>query len=767
MDRPRVAKDRPLRTRFFYSVVLLVFVMSGAAALIYQVAWQRMLTMYYGVGAVSVAVVVAVFMAGLGLGSIAGGWLSERITRRVAWYVGCELAIAFCGALSVPLLARALPQLGGLGYGGGLVVIVVLLLVPTSLMGMTLPIMVKLVNDAVHDVGPNVSRLYFANTVGAAAGALLSSFWLISFHGLDGAIWFAVGVNLLLCVLAWAMLLTWPRSKRDSQEPLAAAPDAGANWVRERWLMFGSGLLAIGYQLIWFRLLSTLLKPNSYVFSSVLSVYLLGLAIGSLWMSRAIRDLRTPERRLRMFYVLNASIALLTLVTIAGFYVATTEPWFASVVRSTFDNELHPPYRRIYEFPGATRGERFASAVTTFDILWWPALLILPTTILMGASYPLVTASAIGSSARDGLRTGLIACIAIAGNVAGAILTGFVLLPMLGTERTLLLFVCTGACWLFGIAQWRGRRVTLWARAVLVGATAAVAWMVMPGPTALYGAMHPPPDGRERIITEAIDGTAVTYRRMVEGREVIQVYIGGSSHATFPSPAYHTEVLEAATYARRLDHVLVIGFGGGDLTDQILRTPGVGRVTVVEISRALTENVRQIPTYARLLNDPRVRFIIEDGRRFLQRTDERFDVLMMDPLQSTAAYSNNLYSVEFFEAARSRLTEDGIAMVWFNEYYTIPKTIATAFPYMKCFYFFCLASPSPMVRDEARRAAVWEGFDPAMRERVQQRLSQPYYDKGGRAEALAAAEMYPINRDLQPVTEYYVGYLIRQARGRF
>jgi spermidine synthase len=140
---------------------------------------------------------------------------------------------------------------------------------------------------------------------------------------------------------------------------------------------------------------------------------------------------------------------------------------------------------------------------------------------------------------------------------------------------------------------------------------------------------------------------------------------------------------------------------------------------------------------------------------------------MMDPLQSTAAYSNNLYSVEFFEAARSRLTEDGIAMVWFNEYYTIPKTIATAFPYMKCFYFFCLASPSPMVRDEARRAAVWEGFDPAMRERVQQRLSQPYYDKGGRAEALAAAEMYPINRDLQPVTEYYVGYLIRQARGRF
>jgi len=486
-----------------------------------------------------------------------------------------------------------------------------------------------------------------------------------------------------------------------------------------------------------------------------------------LWMSRQIRSLPTTRERLKLFYVLNALIAAVSLVTFAGFHAASRFAAFEHVIRWTFDNEMHPPFQRLFVIPGGTLSERWAALVTTWDIVWWPMLIVLPCTILMGASFPLVTATAIGRSRRDGFRTGLMASIAIAGNVVGALVTGFVLLPRLGTERTLLLFICAGVLWLFGVSEWRGRPLSIVARSVAVASAIVVAVAVMPGPTQLYAAMHSPPAGRDRIITEDIDGTAVTYRGNRDGREMIQVYIGGSSHASYPSAAYQTEVLEAITYARRLDHVLVIGFGGGDLTDRILKTPGVGRVTVVEISDALVRNIRQIPAYQRLLGDPRVTFVVDDGRRFLQRTPERYDALLMDPLQFISAYSNNLYSLEFFNLVRERLTPEGLAMVWFNEYYVIPKTIATAFSNLQCFYYFCLASEAPMQRNEARRAEVWAGFDPDIRDGVKRRLDQPYYNKGGRDEALKAGANYPVNRDLEPVTEYYIGYLVKALRQRF
>jgi predicted membrane-bound spermidine synthase len=761
------AMSGPWRQRLFFAVALVVFFMSGSAALIYQVIWQRVLTLYYGVGAVSIAIVVAVFMAGLGVGGVLGGWLVERLSRRVALYVVCEVVIAAFGAVSLPMFGRALPVLGELGYAGGFFVIAALLLVPTTLMGMTLPIMVKLVNDAVPDVGRNVSLLYFANTIGAAAGAFAASYWLISFHGLDGAVWFAVAVNAALCVIAGLFLMARPPHAAADPVLATAGDDTLDAWARERWLTFGTGLLAIGYQLVWFRVLSTLLKPNSYVFSTVLSVYLFGLALGSLWMSRHIRSVPARRERLTLFYTLNALIAVVSLVTFAGFYAASRLESFQRVIRWAFDNELHPPFQRIFVIPGGTLAERWASLVTTWDIVWWPMLIVLPCTILMGASFPLVTATAIGRSRRDGLRTGLMAGIAIAGNVVGALVTGFVLLPWLGTERTLLLFICAGLLWVLGVTEWRGRPVSIGARSAAAVLSIAVAVAVMPGATQLYAAMHAAPAGRERIITEDIDGTAVTYRDHRDGREVIQVYIGGSSHATYPSAAYQTEVLEAATYARRLDHVLVIGFGGGDLTDRILKTPGVGRVTVVEISNALVRNIRQIPAYQRLLADPRVTFVVDDGRRFLQRTPDRYDALLMDPLQFISAYSNNLYSLEFFTLVRERLTPEGLAMVWFNEYYVIPKTIATAFTHLQCFYYFCLASEAPMQRNEARRAEVWAGFDADIRDGVKRRLDQPYYNKGGRDEALKAAANYPVNRDLNPVTEYYIGYLVKTLRQRF
>jgi spermidine synthase/MFS family permease len=755
-----------MRVRLLYAVALLVFFMSGFAALIYQVVWQRLLTLYYGVGAVSTAIVVALFMLGLGLGSVAGGMLAERARRRAVLYIACEAGIAAFGALSLAAFSRALPLLTELGNVASLMTVAALLLIPTTLMGMTLPVMVKVMNQLAPDVGRNVALLYFANTIGASIGAFAASYWLISFYGLDGAIWFAVGINIALCAFA-GLIVTAP-SRQPVVGTAAGIDDIDDGWSKARWMTLVSGSLAIGYQLVWFRVLSTLLKPNSYVFSTVLSVYLLGIALGSLWMSRFITRLSGTAQRARVFHALNASIAVVTLITFSGLYLASRFGWATTLIRSTFDNELHPPYAKVFAMPaGVTVMERLTALASTWDLVLWSMLIVLPGTLLMGASFPLVTTTAIGRSERDGFRAGLIAAITIAGNVGGAVFTGFVLLPMLGTERTLQIFVCIGALWVLGVSEIGGRRIRIGLRAAAAAAIIVTAIVTLPGPTALYAMLHPPSNGRERIITEDVDGTTVTFRGPRDGRDTVSVYIGGSSHASYPGIAYQTEALEVATYARRLDHVLVIGFGGGDLTDRLLRTPGVSKVTVVEISDSLLRNIAQIPVYQRLLADPRVTLVRDDGRRYLQRTRERFDVLVMDPLQSTAAYSNNLYSLEFFNLVRDRLQPDGLAMVWFNEYYVIPKTLGTAFQHMQCFYFFCLASAAPMQRNDERRAAVWEGFEPIMREGIQKRLDQPYYNKGGRDEAMAAGRLFPLNRDLDPITEYYVGYVAKSLRGRF
>lgn len=283
------------KERFLFLGV--IFFLSGAASLIYQVVWQRLLTLSYGVGSVSNALIVGVYMAGLGFGGLIGGGLADRVKSRLTLYFVIEMGIGVFGFLSLPYFGFLSSVTAGANYFISFLSVFLFLCIPTLLMGMTLPILVKIVNQMWEDFLDTVSMLYFINTLGAAIGALVSSYILISFWGLDTALYVACAINVLLA--AAIFVLRWQKEglqvENDHATAERRAPARLFHWVYV--VVFVTGFIAIGYEIIWFRLVGVLVKDSPYAFSSVLFVYLMGLALGSLDVNRRIRRGAIRDKR--------------------------------------------------------------------------------------------------------------------------------------------------------------------------------------------------------------------------------------------------------------------------------------------------------------------------------------------------------------------------------------------------------------------------------------------------------------------------------------
>lgn len=759
------------RNFIFKFLILTVFVFSGGAGLIYQVTWQRALTLYYGVGSVSTSIVVSVFLLGLGIGALLGGWIAEKTKWRLWVYLLVEVAIGVIGLVSADVIVEAGKVLSGSSLGAGFFILAIMLLIPTILMGVTLPLVVKILNSIDNNAGKSISLLYFVNTIGAALGSFIAAYYLISFYGIKHAINVAAYVNFALAGLLLLAGLIMGKRAFSSGENHGSEPDGvaimpvGPDRFTKPWMNYGAvfatGFLAVGYQIVWFRLLAVLLKQSTYVFPTVLGVYLAGIAIGSYYVHLRMNSYHRKNNHKQVFFRINFGIAVLSLLTIAVFYwgVKTGGPvnWMAS---TTFDQHLHPPYHPMYAIKGDTPAELWKSKYLFGDVLLWPFLFVFPMTLLMGASFPLATSIAIGNSREEGWRTGAVYFSNIVGNVLGALITGFILSPILGSELILMLFTILGGFWLLGTKRVSALKpVMKW---VAVGAFAVITIIAMPHKGDLMRTMHATGTYGEVIVTENVDGVVVTSNTAKSGREGASIFINGSAHARFPAAAYRVEVLEAITRADSVKDVLVIGFGGGDLTNTVLMTEGVESVTVVEISHALIDNLKQISFYGRIFDDPRMNLVVEDGRRFLHTTDKTFDLVLMDPLRSTTAYSNNIYSEEFFALVKTRLKPKGVLMTWMNEYSIIPKTLTVTFDYMHCFYYFCLSSQEEMVPNEARRAALWALQSETMRKGMLRRMDLNHYFKGDRDKIVELTKNVKTNTDFTPNTEYYIGYNLKR-----
>ncbi len=658
-----VAYERVLRS--LWVLIGLAFFASGSAALVYQVVWQRVLAFHTGVGITSVALIVAAFMAGLGLGSYVGGVLSARVSPRAALriFAGLEILIGLFALVSVALYYDGLGQWASrlyLSTAGAALTHFLALLPPTVLMGMSLPFLVRALVRDVRTAPRTIGTLYGINVIGAAVGALVTPWWLLRFYGMDGAVDWGVAANLLAGVAALAAGLLLDRYA-DPEATAAAEPGASdtlppAPPPTERhglplWmgLYALSGFIALSLEILWFRVMDVAVKSTAFTFGSVLCFYLLGLGLGSLiggqlaprW-SRPLSTFVTFQCALLVYSALAVTLLARTPASTPGY------SWFLDYWATDYFFQL---------------GADWNPATLARLYLFMPVLLYGPPTFFMGLSFIALQRAVQGDPRTSGRKVGLLQAANIGGCVAGSLVGGLVLIEKLGTPGTLRVLVALGGLVFLGVrARHEGLRkpIVAWAAAL------AVAFAVVPGGHAFWTRLHGVTT-TERPSFVGEDATAVS--AVTPGQPgAWRVAVGGLPHSWIPFGGIHSMLgaLPAVVHPAPID-VAVIGLGSGETAWAAACRQETRSVVTWEIAASLPPLLPQVAELTRLgkplrtfLRDARIHVVPADGRHALLRSEERYDLIQVDALFRTSHGSGNLYSVEFFELCARRLKPGGI-----------------------------------------------------------------------------------------------------------
>ncbi len=651
--------DDPTAFRRLNGAELLVaaaFILSGAAGLVYQVAWQRILALHSGIGIYSVAMIVASFMAGLGLGSLAGGRLTVRASRRAALgsFGLLELTIGAFGAASCwfyyDLLYLRGSWLYGTAWRAGALHFLGLLL-PTALMGMTLPFLVRAFVRDVPSAGRTIGLLYGLNLLGAAAGALVTPWVLIRFTGIRGAVLAAAAAN--VASGGTALLLSLLRRERDAPEPPSAPVPAAASPVARglvRWaLLYGlSGFIALSLEMLWFRVLDVAVKASAFAFGTLLALYLLGSAAGCL--AVAVRGIRFA-RPLRTFLLCQCLLLICTaLAVIAIGRLPVRTPGFETF----FDY-----WGRGF---GLTLGQAGEPGLVALLYLAFPLLLFGLPTVLMGVSFPALQQAVHDDPRQSGRRVGTLQAVNIAGCVAGSLLLGLPGLTLLGTTASLRVLVLLGL--VFAVVGVRAFGPRLFAP---LGVALLLSALALPGQDRLWARLHGRAPGADVLVDEDASGVATLARR----GDTWLVYVNGKEHSWIPFGGAHSTLgAGPALVHPEPRSVAVVGLGSGDTIWAAGCRAETTSLVVFEIAAPQPRLLRRLaatsalPQLEQLFADPRLRISIEDGRNAIARSSESFDVIEADALWPHVGYSGNLYSVEFFERCAAKLRPSGVMCTW-------------------------------------------------------------------------------------------------------
>ncbi len=655
-----------------------VFVLSGASSLIYQVVWVRMLSLVFGVTAYAISTVLSSFFAGLALGSLLAGRLAPRLRSPLRAYAGAEVLVAICGLLTPAAfaLARAvyvtayqhlpLHGLGALTLMRFLLAFL-LLLVPTTLMGATLPLMLQSSLVRAAAAARNLSVLYAANTLGATAGTALAGFELIGRYGLRLSLLVAAAANLLAALGALAL------GRRAAHAALAAEPDPGPvaeprpPWgeraARAAVLVFGlSGAVSLAYEVVWARVLAMFFDATTYGFTAMLTMVLLAIATGSWLVSPLIaRRWHWPL----IFAALEAGVGLLGLVAL---------PLLTHLI---------PLGTRLglYHDPGPL-GE-FSLRFMTFAAF----LVVFPPMLLLGATFP-IAARVAGGGARIAERVGGVYAVNVLGGIAGSLLAGFVLLPRLGARDTMLLLACANLA-LAAVLVWSvvPRLVPVVGAVLAVAAVAAVG--VAAAPDLLRGVFQDRFAGQRIVyVREGLENTVVVADIPVTGER--KMYINGQPQASTVDfiANYHKLIGHLAVLLHpHPKRALVIGLGGGATAGAVASHTGV-QVDLVELSEAV---VGAAPLFTGVNGDvltrPNVRLRVDDGRNFLLLRGGPYDVITADVIRPAHAGASGVYSKEYYTLARDALSDDGIMLQWLeqlseDQYKMLMRSFVETFPYV-------------------------------------------------------------------------------------
>jgi spermidine synthase len=741
-----------MKSKFSLNLLVSVFFASGFSSLVYQVSWQRILTLYYSVENISTTLIVTVYMLGLGLGAIIGGYFAERVRHKLILYVCIELLIGVFGCISIPFLEFLGKSTAGSSYTTSFIYMFAFLCFPTILMGSTLPLLTKIFNNILDNFLFSLSYLYFINTLGAAAGALISSFVFISFFGLDTSIYFAAAINIIIAALIFGF-----RNSISTQEKIVAAgspleinKSKGFSNIKIIYLIvFVTGFIAIGYEIIWFRIIGTLVKASAYAFSSVLFIYLVGIAIGSYFMKKYL-SYSTVINKKNLFFAFQFSIALFVLFSIAGYYNLVEKVTFFARINALSFNSMHHP-TIIIPFFGSP-GLIIKNLFLLTDVFIWPLIFVFVPTLLMGASFPLITSLAFKDE-REGSTVGRVYFFNVLGNVAGGLFTGLLFLSILGTEYSLLLFSLVGLFFVFLI---NSKRIIfqLKYKILVIASLIGLIIIFFPRENQLYDVIHPNLPGSTKMkkyITEGLDGVIVTYSE----NDFLKTYINGMPHGGRPHSQFFYEAIEALSHNRQIKNILIIGFGTGSTTETILQLNPKPEIKLVELSPTLIRNLTNISYLKTILTDDAVNLIYADGRKYLYNSNEKFDAIFMDPLFTTTSYSNNLYSRQFFELIRNHLTSKGVLMTWMDEYHIVPKTLCSVFPYVDQHDFFCVTSGQELKQDSIYKNELFNLFPKIYSDLL--RIDSGERNPLTQTTILENNVKYPINEDYKPRCEYFIG----------
>ncbi len=719
----RSPEDAPAIGPARFTLVGLAFLASGAAALVYQVVWQRILALHTGMGITSIALIVSAFMAGLGLGSHAGGVLSARVgpTLALRLFAAIELLVGLFASLSCRLYydvpERFLPGLYGSTLGMGLAHFLALV-VPTFLMGMSLPFLVRAMVRDTATASRTIGTLYGINVLGASLGALVTPWLLIRFQGMEGAVLWGVAGNALA---GSAALLAGVGAKRAGTPP-EAAPVASAaplfdpaSSSLELWAVLYalSGFTALALEILWFRLIDVSVKSTAFTFGTVLCVYLLGLGTGSLLGAWNAARFRRP---LRAFLLIQCLLLLYSSLAVAAL---ARLPKAAPGYRWFFGYWAQDAFFQL--------GADWNLATLLRLYLLLPMALYGPPTVLMGLAFTALQRAVQDDPRTSGRKVGLLQAANIAGCVAGSLLVGLLLLDRLGTTGSLRLLLVLGLVFLAVLARHAGPRAALpWVIAL------ALAFLALPGQDALWTRLHGVTDeARPSFIGE--DASAVS--AMTPGQPGHwRVTVNGLPHSWIPFEGLHT-LLGAvpAIVHPEPSEVAVIGLGSGETAWAVACRSETRSVEVFEIAGAQPRLLQALaaatgaPDLQRFLSDPRMRIEVADGRHALLRTEKRYDLIQVDALYRTSAMSGTLYSVEFFRLCARRLKPGGILCTQAPGRRTA-LSLAAAVPHGLDLGNIVIGSNDPLPVDlpawRARLAAVTDYFGAEVAEGIRDRLTE-------------------------------------------
>jgi spermidine synthase len=707
----RLKTRAPLAT----TLVWTCFFLSGASGLVFEEVWTRELTLVFGSTTLALSTVLSVFMGGLAAGSRLGGRIADRLRDRLRAYALAEAGVGLY-ALVVPLVLKSYPALNAALYRalgdhgvalslGRFVAAALLLLLPTTLMGATLPILSRHFVEpgaGTSRIGTTVGTLYAINTFGAVVGTYIGGFVLLPDAGVRATNYTAACTNLTL-----ALVVLVARRALNVNEDVDASVDVDANvnanvnevdvTASQRrlalWAFGLSGAVAMVYQVLWTRSLAIVIGSSVYSFTLILLAFLVGLGGGAAIVARLSARSRDPVAWLGMIHLGTAAMIALSYVVMDKLPSA---------------------------FLALLRGSTLSVDGIIFCQFLLAALAVFPATLLMGGVLPLTIRIYSSGAERVGVDVGTAYSVNTLGAIVGSFAAGFVVLPLLGLQRGLAL----GGFATVGIASaflWQSRARLRRPIALALPIAAVVVALVLPRwslehfsaglfRVSIAKDIIESQKWQLPVLEYYKDGIATTVSVERWGKTVALKNNGkvDASNGDDMATQIMVGLMPLLFHPTALDkppRVAVIGYGSGVTIGAVTQFP-IGHADVVELEPAVVEAGTRFfgPHNHHPEADPHVRVIIGDGRNFLTQKDDRYDAIISEPSNPWITGVSNLFTVDYWQLARARLADDGVFCQWAQLYEmssknikTILRSFATVFPYTYVFAAEDLSSDVIMV----------------------------------------------------------------------